>query len=53
MKKLHDMAFPTGERKRPTEQAFDNGFILGFVCCAGCVIALAILYRIGWAFFGA
>lgn len=53
MSNPHDMAFPTGERKRPVKQAFDDGFILGFVCCAGCVIALAILYRIGWAFFGA
>lgn len=53
MKRLHSMAFPSGTRKRPVKQAFDDGFLLGFVCCAGCVIALAILYRIGWAFFGA
>lgn len=51
MKKLHNMAYPTGTRKNPVKQAFDDGFLFGILTSAIVVIVFAALYRLGMMLF--
>ena len=52
MSNPHDMAFPTGERKRPVKQAFDDGFMLGLMSGGSAVLLLVALWRFGTMIFG-
>ena len=51
MKRLHNMAFPSGTRKNPVDQAFSDGFLFGLLASAGLVILFFAAYRIGALIF--